>query len=79
MYWFEGIDVKKTNVLGECIIFHYCYLLEVNLRFYPKVGCHELKQKAIGFNDVAIVSTKRNDYRILTYEQRLCHKYNENI
>ena len=27
-------------------------------------GCHDLMQKAMNFNDVAIVSIKENDYRI---------------
>ena len=27
-------------------------------------GCHDLMQKAMNFNDVAIVSIKGNDYRI---------------
>ena len=27
-------------------------------------GCHDLMQKAMSFNDVAIVSVKGNDYRI---------------
>ena len=26
-------------------------------------GCHDLMQKAMNFNDVAIVSIKENDYR----------------
>ena len=27
-------------------------------------GCHDLMQKAVNFNDVAIVSVKGNDYKI---------------
>ena len=27
-------------------------------------GCHDLMQKAMNFNDIAIVSVKGNDYRI---------------
>ena len=42
------------------------------IRFHPNLfdGCHELMQKAISFNDVAIVSVKGNDYRthFLVYE-----------
>ena len=43
----------------------FLLLLKLNVRSQPKVcdGCHDLKQKAINFNDVAIVS-KSNDYRI---------------
>ena len=62
----EGIDVNKINGLCECIIYHYCYFLEINFRFQPKVcnSFHNLKQKAMSFNHVAIVSVKGNDYRI---------------
>ena len=35
-----------------------------NYEPYPCNGCHDLMQKAINFNDVAIVSIKGNDYRI---------------
>ena len=62
----KGIDVNKTNVFCECIICNSCYLLKINSRFQSKVsdGCHDLMQKAMSFNDVTIVSIKRNDYRI---------------
>ena len=62
----EGIDLNKTNGLQEYIICHYWYFLEINFRFQPKV-CnvyHDLMQKVMSFNDVAIVSVKGNDYRI---------------
>ena len=77
----KGIDVNKIKTPLECIICHYSYFFKIDFRFQPKVfdNCHDLMQNIMGFNDVAIVSTKRNDYRILTCEQRLCHKYNENI
>ena len=62
----EGIDVNKNKGLRECIICHYWFFLEVNFKFQPKVCdvCHNLRQKATSFNDVAIVSVKENDYRI---------------
>ena len=31
---------------------------------YPCNGCHDLMEKAMNFNDAAIVSIKGNDYRI---------------
>ena len=55
----EGIDVNKTNASKECDIYYYWYFLN-NLCN----GCHDLMQKALNFNDVAIVSIKANDYRI---------------
>ena len=59
----EGIDVNKIDGICECIIRHYWYLLDINFRFAPKVcnDWHDLMQKV---NDVAIVSVKRDDYRI---------------
>ena len=70
----EGIDINKTNASKECDSFHYWYFLDKNSNYEPYLcnGCHDLMQKAMNFNDVAIVSIKGNDYRILflVYEQR---------
>ena len=62
----EGIDVNKTNASKECDICHYWYFLDKNFKYEPCLcnGCHDLMQKAMHFNDVAIVSIKGNDYRI---------------
>ena len=57
----KGVDDNKTDCLGECIICHYWYFLEINFEFQPEV-CnvgHDLMQKVMSFNDVAIVSIKR--------------------
>ena len=42
------------------------FFLDKNFNYEPYLcnGCHGLMQKAINFNDVAIVSIKGNDYRI---------------
>ena len=62
----EGIDMDKTNKLRECDICHYWYFLYKNFNYgkYLCNGCHDLMQKAMNFNDVAIVSIKGNDNRI---------------
>ena len=62
----EGIDINKTNASKECDICHYWYFLDKNFNYesYFCNGCHNLMQKAINFNDVAIVSIKGNDHRI---------------
>ena len=41
-------------------------LLDENFNYekYLCNGCHDLMQKSMSFNDVAIVSIKGNDYRI---------------
>ena len=61
----EGINVNKTDGSHKCIICHYWYFLEINFKFQPVCSdCHNLLQKAISFNDDAIVCIKGNDYRI---------------
>ena len=62
----EGFNIK-TNASKECDICHYWYFLDKNFNYEPYLcdGCHDLMQKAMNFNDVAIVSLKGNDYRIL--------------
>ena len=62
----EGIDIGKTNKSRECDICHYWYFLEKNFSYKKCLcdSCHDLMQKAMNFNDVAIASIKGNDYRI---------------
>ena len=62
----EGIGMSKRNKSRECNICHYWYFLDKNFNYekYLCNGCHDLMQKAINFNDVAIASIKGNDYRI---------------
>ena len=62
----EGIDVNRSCNSRECGIFHYWYFLDRNFSYqkYLCNGCHDLMQKAMSFNDVAVVSIKGNDYRI---------------
>ena len=62
----EEIDVNKTNEIKKCDICHYWYFLDKEFKheLYLCNGCQDLMEKAVNFNDVAIVSTKRNDYRI---------------
>ena len=62
----EGIDINKTNASKECGICHYWYFLDKNFIYEPYLcnNCHDLMQKAMNCNDIAIVSIKGNDYRI---------------
>ena len=62
----EGIDINKTNAFKECDICHYWYFLDKNFNYEPYLcnGCHDLIQKTMNFNDVAILSIKGDDYRI---------------
>ena len=49
----------------ECNICHYWYFLDKNFNYKPHLckGCHNLMQKGMSFNDVAIASIKGNNYR----------------
>ena len=62
----EGIVINKTNASNECNICHYWYFLDKNVNYesYLCNGCHDLMQKAMNFNDLAIMPFKGNDYRI---------------
>ena len=62
----NGIDMSKTSKSRQCDICHYWYFLDKNFNYEPYLcnECHDLMQKAVNFNDVAIVSIKGNDYRI---------------
>ena len=60
----ERIDVNKSSDKSkECDICQYWYFLYKNFSFQPPRcnGCPDLMQKAVSFNDVAIVSIKDND------------------
>ena len=53
-------------MIKECDIWHYWCFLDKNFSYQPHLcsGCHGLMQKAMSFNDIAIVSIKGDDYRI---------------
>ena len=62
----ERIDVNKTNFLKECDIYYYWYFKDIGFKYekYLCNGCHDLMQKAMSFNNVAIAYVKENAYRI---------------
>ena len=62
----EGIDVNKTNLSKECDICHYWYFKDIGFQYEPYLcnGCHDLMQKAMDFNNIAIVYIKGSTYRI---------------
>ena len=62
----EGIDINKTNASKECKICHYWYFKDINFKYEPHLcnGCHGLLQKAVSFNNIAIVYVKGSAYRI---------------
>ena len=62
----EGTDVNKTNLSKECDICHYWYFKDIGFNYDPYLcnGCHNLMQKAMSFNNVAVVYAKGSAYRI---------------
>ena len=62
----EGIDVNKTNLSRECDICHYLYFKDIGFKYQPYLfnGCHDLMQKVMSFNNIAIVYIKGSAYRI---------------
>ena len=61
----EGIDVNKTNLSKECDICYYWYFNNIGFKYehYLCNGCHDLMQKVMGFNNIAVVYIKENAYR----------------
>ena len=58
--------MNKSDKSKECDICHYWYFIDKNFNYEPYIcnGCHDLMQKAINCNDVAIVSIKESDSRL---------------
>ena len=62
----EEIDVNLTNLSNECDVCHYWYIKNVGFKYELCLcnGCHNLMQKAMSFNNVAVVYVKGSAYRI---------------
>ena len=62
----EGIDVNKTNLSKEYDICRYWHFKDIGFKYEKDLfnGCHDLMQKAMSFNNVAVVYVKGNAYRI---------------
>ena len=62
----EGIDINKTNASKEYETCHYWYFKDIGFKYEPYIcnGCHSFMQKAVNFNDLAIVYVKGSAYRI---------------
>ena len=62
----EGIDINKTNLSKECDICQYWYFKDIGFKCEPDLcnGCHDLMQKAMSFNNIAIAYVKGSAYRV---------------
>ena len=56
----EGIDLNKSDKSKECDLCHYWHFLEKNFTYEPNLCsvCCDVMQKAVSFNNVAVVSIK---------------------
>ena len=68
----EGIDVNKTSLSKECDIFHYWYFKDIGFKYehYLCNGCHDLMQKAMNFDNVAVVYVKGNACKVYFWYMR---------
>ena len=68
----EGIDINKTNASKECKICHYWYFKDISFKCEPHLcsGFHGLVQKAVSFDNIAIVYVKGSTYRIQFWYMR---------
>ena len=62
----EGTDVNEIDTSKEWDICHYWHFKDIGFKYekYLCNGCHDLMQKAMSFNNVAIVYVKGSAYRI---------------
>ena len=62
----EGTDINKTTASNECDVCHYWYFTDIGFKYesYLRNSCHDLMQKAMSFNDAAVVYVKGRAYRI---------------
>ena len=62
----EGIDANKTNLSNERDICHCWYFKDIGFKYEPYLcnNCHDLMQKTMSFNNIAIVYVKGSAYRI---------------
>ena len=54
------------QICQKCDICHYWHFEDTGFKYekYLCTGCHDLMQKAVSFNNIAIVYVKGNAYRI---------------
>ena len=62
----EGIGINKTSASKKCDIYHYWYFKDIGFKYETCLcnGCHDLMQKAMIFNNIAIAYVKGSAYRI---------------
>ena len=71
----EGIGINKTSKSKECKICRYWYFKDIGFKYEPRLcnGCHGLMQKAVSFNNIAIVFIiYKNEWHDLLSKKQRC-------
>ena len=61
---FQKEFILKKQASKECKICHYWYFNNIGFKSHLCNGCYGLMQKAVSFNNTAIVYVKNNAHRI---------------
>ena len=62
----EGITVDETNKLKDCMLCHYCYILDKNFSYGPNLwdACYNIMRKSMDSKNIAIAHVRESAYRI---------------
>ena len=63
----EGIDVNKTSLSKECMLYHYWYFKDVGFKFEQHVcnKCHNVLITAYELKNITILNIKGVDFRCI--------------
>ena len=66
IYFSEGIDIKELLSSRECGLCHFHYFINKSFNYqnYFCNGCHDMSMKAVSINNLAIIYSKGNVYRV---------------
>ena len=71
MLQYERINISESidfsiKIIKRMRYYHYWYFKDIGFKYQPYLcnGYHDLMQKAMGFNNIAIVYIKGSAYRI---------------
>ena len=66
LIFLKELMLIKQVCQNNLIFCHYWYFRDIGFKYEPYLcnGCHDLTQKAIGFNNIAIGYIKGSAYRI---------------
>ena len=67
----EGIDLAKSNISKECVIFHF-WFFNYKFKFQDSIcnGCHDLTMLSLNISDITVITVKNVDYRFIIHNIR---------